>query len=738
MRKIRIGVSGHDLKFWHPLQRALEATGKYEFREDVWSGHDQHDAATTKAVLEWADVLVAEWALGNAVHYSRHKRSHQRLVVRLHLQERGTAYPAAIDYGNVDQVVFVGQHILDECVAKFGIPANLCSVIGNFVDVDRFSLPKFGGAEYTLGIIGTVPSRKRLDLALDTLELLHRKDERYALRVKGESPARIPWLWARTSEREYYERVYSRINSGSLRHRVIFDPQGSDVQHWLKMIGALLSPSDFESFHVAVAEGAASGALPIVWNWDGAALTYPEFPLVDSAAAAADLIDFHVRSASGPRYRAQVKEIIRARYDSAVISDRWDEVLTPPLAHVAQTANKGRRPRPVVIAWAIDNWPTFHRREMLQALAGNLRDEFDLLVIEPGTHYGAILAKGWADRAELDRLVGGELIQVEDNIYRGRLITGGIPGTGVDTRDQFAVLDALIRQNFGLDATVTHWVYKPDQALRLGDQPFIYEVYDDYTFDFGSGAELPRVKQDEALALVRAKHIFFTSAPLMERKPVDPARATLVGNGVEYQAFARYRPSGIVRNARPVAGYLGNLSDFFDWDLMRQVCSDMPDIDFVFHGQIEKERLGDRLGCYSDMAQLRNVRFSGRVSRPLGATAIARYDVLLIPFVVNEAMHAVNPLKLWEYFATGLPVISSPMDAVGEPEPLMVVADGTAAWIDGIRRCLGDAFTNDIATQLRLDRAMAHDWKSLTKAHSQVLRSLHHVDARDGMSANVL
>ncbi|QNP41431.1 glycosyltransferase [Lysobacter solisilvae (ex Woo and Kim 2020)] len=723
-RKIRVGVSGHDLKFWYPLQKALEATGRYEFREDVWTGHDTHDQASSQTLLEWADVLVAEWALANAVYYSRHKRPHQRLIVRLHLQERGTPYPADIDYSNVERVVFVGEHILRECVEKFAIPRDICMVLGNFVDVARYSLPKFGGAEYTLGIIGTAPSRKRLDLALDTLELLARHDDRYCLRVKGASPASIPWLWARTAEREYYQQVYSRINSGPLRHRVIFDPQGNDVHHWLQMVGSILSPSDFESFHMAVSEGAASGAIPVVWSWEGASEIYPEFPLVGSAEEAAALIDFGNRSAAGPRYREQVREVIRARYDSAVIMGQWDDLMSG--SAVVPRQPKPASGRGVLVVWAIDNWRTFHRREMLEALAKNFGAQFDMLVIEPGNHYETIVKLGWSDNVEMQRIAGGELVAAAENIYRARLFTGGID-QGVSKAgyqgavDPLKVLDGLIAQHFGDAADVVHWVYKPDQAQRLSGRKFVYEVYDDYTFDFGTGEPIPRMVEAEREILPKAEHVFFTSQPLMDRKGRLTTRASLVGNGVNYEPFARFRPKAGQARGRPVAGYLGNLSDFFDWNLMHEVCIALPDVDFVLHGQIEVDKLGEHQAVHAAMTRLPNVVFTGRVGRELGAAAVARYDVLLIPFVVNEAMHAVNPLKLWEYYATGRPVVTTPMDAIQEREPLAITAHGVDAWVAAIKRCLdGDAAAVEIA-EARIARAEQHRWEEITRRHASVL-----------------
>ena len=316
----KVLVSGHDLKFWRPLQAHLEATGQFEFREDEWPGHDNHDSKQTLDGIEWADIIVAEWALGNAVFCAKNKKPHQRLVTRLHLQERNTDFPSQIDYKNIDVVIFVGEHIQEECIRKFNMPRHKTCVIGNFLDQKRFDLPKFVGSEFNLGIIGTVPARKRLDLALDTLELLVKKDERYMLHVKGPSPQSYAWLWSRTKEREYYEQIYERINSSDLlRYKVVFDPPGDDVHHWFQKIGYILSPSDFESFHMAIAEGMCSGTVPIVWNWKGANTIYPFLELFDSAQGAATFIDKLRASNSRPRLAAQCVKFIKENFDAAVI-----------------------------------------------------------------------------------------------------------------------------------------------------------------------------------------------------------------------------------------------------------------------------------------------------------------------------------------------------------------------------------------------------------------------------------
>lgn len=272
-RKIRVLVAGHDLKFFTPLQKRLEETGKFEFLVDQWTGHNSHDEKKSLELLPQADVIFCEWCLGNLKWYSHHRLPHQRLVARFHLQERELPYVSESDWKRVDHIAYVSEFIRREGQKAFGFPFEKTSVIPNFLDERKFTAKKkTGDAQYTLGIVGVAPARKRLDRALDLLEVLLEEDSRYCLRVKGRNPLDYDWLLRRPDEKSYYERAFSRINeSPLLRNKVVFDPPGDDVNDWFTMVGFILSPSDFESFHMAIGEGLLTGTMPIIWEWDGAA-----------------------------------------------------------------------------------------------------------------------------------------------------------------------------------------------------------------------------------------------------------------------------------------------------------------------------------------------------------------------------------------------------------------------------------------------------------------------------------
>src|SRR5699024_6525900 len=169
-----------------------------------------------------------------------------------------------------------------------GWPETKLKVIQNSGSLEDLSRPKSSHAKFTLGLVGWVPSLKRIDRALDLLEILIDADDRYALEVRGAAPWDYTWEWNTPAHRDSYIEVLRRLKANPrLAEHVTFSPFGPDVGNWLRGIGWVLSPSMRESFHLAPVEGMLSGAVPLVWEREGSQEIFgAEWVLRDTAAVA--------------------------------------------------------------------------------------------------------------------------------------------------------------------------------------------------------------------------------------------------------------------------------------------------------------------------------------------------------------------------------------------------------------------------------------------------------------------
>jgi glycosyltransferase involved in cell wall biosynthesis len=338
-RGTRLLIAGHSLSFCGPIEQRARQGGA-TVREDRWQTHGAHEEEASAAALAWADVVHCEWCLGNAVWYSRNKRPGQRLVVRFHRMELDTAHPGEVDLEQVDAMAFVARHVLENACERFGWNAEdpRFQVVPNGIEAAALGQAKLPGAEFTLGAVGYVPRLKRLDRALDVLELLRRRDDRYRLLVKGREPWEYAWMSARDEERSFFEDLFRRLERApGLRQAVSFEPFGDDIPTFLRRVGWILSTSEVEGHSVALAEGMASGAVPAILERPGAAEQYEERWVHPDPGAAAEAI-LATQTRGEAEAEGEAARRFAERWSWERLGPTWDRLLLLQGSESAESA----------------------------------------------------------------------------------------------------------------------------------------------------------------------------------------------------------------------------------------------------------------------------------------------------------------------------------------------------------------------------------------------------------------
>jgi glycosyltransferase involved in cell wall biosynthesis len=88
---------------------------------------------------------------------------------------------------------------------------------------------------------------------------------------------------------------------------------------------------------------------------------------------------------------------------------------------------------------------------------------------------------------------------------------------------------------------------------------------------------------------------------------------------------------------------------------------------------------------------------------------LAAADIGLIPYAINDLTRSVFPMKVYEYLAAGLPVVSTPLPALDGVADVDVVADADAA-VAAIEAEL--ARDDQKVREARSRRAAGHSWES--------------------------
>jgi glycosyltransferase involved in cell wall biosynthesis len=325
-------VSGFDLKFVRELAARLDSGHGLRVRLDEWPGI-RIPSGRTRSLAAAADTVVAEWARPNAGYLAQHKRPGQILIVRLHRYELTTRFPAEIDIDRVDAVVYVSQHVGREITERLGWPKEKLIYIPNFVDIDAFDRQKLPAARFGIGAIGIELANKRFDLMLDIVAEVRRRDSRFTLFVRTTPPWDNRYGWARADEQAYVENWLRRIDGDPLlRGGVVFDSPGRDMARWYRKIGIVLSTSDIEGFHFAVADGMASGAVPVIRRRPGAEEIFGPEWIRSTTDEAVSAILAYVDEDAWTHQSELAKERIRRVADPAVVVAAWSDLLHGDIA----------------------------------------------------------------------------------------------------------------------------------------------------------------------------------------------------------------------------------------------------------------------------------------------------------------------------------------------------------------------------------------------------------------------
>lgn len=325
-KKMRILITGHDLKFIKSLFPSFEK--EYELIVQEYPEYTNLDVTQSKELLDKVDIIWCEWLLLNARWYSNHVYAHQKLYIRAHRFELAKNYGRKIRWNRVSLLITVSYYYMERFIEKFRIPREKVTVINNFIDVDSYSTEKEEDYLYNISMIGILPKRKGFDKAIDLLMLLKQKNSKYKLYIAGKRPEEFPNTRSIPAEREYYEKVNSKIKENHLEDSVIFTGW-IKTQDFLKKIGYTLSLSDKEfpeSFHIAPFECMASQGIGLSLNWEGIEYIYPEYVICNSIEEIADKIEEYNHDKNKYREIAEKgRTFTKEHYDLPLI---WKHITT--------------------------------------------------------------------------------------------------------------------------------------------------------------------------------------------------------------------------------------------------------------------------------------------------------------------------------------------------------------------------------------------------------------------------
>ncbi len=258
--------------------------------------------------------------------------------------------------------------------------------------------------------------------------------------------------------------------------------------------------------------------------------------------------------------------------------------------------------------------------------------------------------------------------EVEPNIFV--LNPLAIPAYGTEAVRQFNekfLLRQVKKAMKNLDfVSPINMVFNPAAGLlagKIGESELIYYCVDEYTAFTGAAKGLREIEEN----LFRKSNLVIVSAEkLYESKKHFNENTFVIRHGVDFKHFRKALdettgiPDEIKNLPKPIIGFHGLLADWVDFELIKKTAEHFPNGSVVLIGKITV----DAERKIKILDGVKNIHFLGRKPYAELPAFCKGFDVALNPFEISELTLAANPLKVREYLAAGLEVVSTDIPEV--------------------------------------------------------------------------
>lgn len=372
-------------------------------------------------------------------------------------------------------------------------------------------------------------------------------------------------------------------------------------------------------------------------------------------------------------------------------------------------------------------FPTLHEAHSYDVLVLSIID-FDFRFQRPQQIAADMAGRGhrvfWISPARFlppDSPVAFELSEIRDNIWEVRLRAPApdIYLGSLDPGHRDKMLDSLEQaiRDCGISTACVYVQIPFWRQLAMGlraRHPFrvLYDCMDDWETFHNIGA----FNKSEERHFIRECDVLLVTAERLKQKCLaQNTSPILVRNAADFVFFHEEKEVSKHLDGvdGPIIGYFGAIADWMDLDLVYDVARARPQYSFVLAGGVFDRDI-------SRLKALPNTRFLGQLDYREMPKLLRGFDVSIIPFVVNQVTNATDPVKLYEYFSQGKPVVTTDMSELAMCGDLIYTARNSDEFARQLDAALSEA-DGDLPKR-RIEFASENTWPHRVSVVDRAIR----------------
>ena len=261
---------------------------------------------------------------------------------------------------------------------------------------------------------------------------------------------------------------------------------------------------------------------------------------------------------------------------------------------------------------------------------------------------------------------------------------------------------------------------------QMGESSVIYDITDDWTTLSQAPWLTELIRQQDQELCRRANAVVVCSRRLYEMKKPLTDHLHLIPNGVNASHYHADEDKDtmtpdaaaiIGRWKGLVVGYVGTIHpDRIDVELLLSMAAKAPTVTWVLIGPNFLESVDmDRL------SKMDNIQIVGPVSYRQVPVFMRRFDVCMTPHRITPFTESLNPIKLFEYFAVGKPVVSTPVAGFRDYPELVALASTADEFLTAVIQAKDEMPGK---RQQRLAEADKNSWSNRVDQIEHVIGSI--------------